>query len=74
MRGLVDAAGRLPQPTMAEQLAVSIADRLPGVVVVVLGQRGVLGLAWVVGVPLRVVGAVGRMFVRSPGLSSERRA
>ncbi len=59
---------------MLEQLAVSLADRLPGVVVRVLGMRGVLGLAWVAVVPIRLVGAVGRLFGRFAGVLAESRA
>lgn len=58
MTALVDAAGPLPQPTLTQQLAVSMADRMPGVLVRVLGVRGMLGLAWGIAAPLRVVGAV----------------
>lgn len=67
---LVDAHGPLAQPSLTEQLAVSMADRLPGWVVAAMGVPGMRGLAWIVAAPLRVVGGVvGLVAVRpmSPG-------
>lgn len=58
MHALVDARGPLAQPTLTEQLAVSLADRLPGLLVRVLGARGLLSVAWLLAAPLRVAGAV----------------
>ena len=58
MHALVDARGPLAQPTLTEQLAVSLADRLPGPLVRLLGVRGLLVSAWLVAAPLRCAGAV----------------
>ncbi|MFG0260073.1 MAG: hypothetical protein ACF8LK_06940 [Phycisphaerales bacterium JB041] len=58
MRALMDADGPLAQPTLVEQLAVSLADRLPGLLVRALGVRGLLALAWVLAAPFRLAGVV----------------
>ncbi|MFG0242912.1 MAG: hypothetical protein ACF8R9_09015 [Phycisphaerales bacterium JB054] len=58
MHALVDASGPLAQPTLVEQLAVSLADRLPGPLVRVLGVRGLRASAWLLAAPFRCAGAV----------------
>jgi hypothetical protein len=53
---LVDSEGHLPEPRLDEQLAVTIADRLPGFLVTTLGVRGLRALGWLLAAPLRLVG------------------
>ncbi len=53
---LVDSQGTLPEPRLEQQLAVHLADRLPGVLVRVLGVRGLRVAAWLFAKPLRVAG------------------
>ncbi|VAX41055.1 hypothetical protein MNBD_PLANCTO03-1990, partial [hydrothermal vent metagenome] len=53
---LIDTHGLLPEPRLEEQLAVHLADRLPGFLIRLLGTRGCRMLAWFLAVPLRLVG------------------
>lgn len=53
---LIDTQGRLPEPRLEEQLAITLADRFPGVFVRLLGVRGFRALAWLLAAPLRLVG------------------
>ncbi len=53
---LVDSEGPLPEPRLEQQLAVNLADRLPGVAVRVLGVRGLCVLGWLAALPFRLVG------------------
>lgn len=53
---LADATGPLPQPRLHEQLAVTLADRLPGGLVALFGVRGLRAAAWLAALPLRLFG------------------
>lgn len=53
---LADADGALPEPRLHEQLAVTLADRLPGLLVVALGVGGLRALGRLIAMPLRLVG------------------
>ena len=74
MHALVDARGPLALPTLVEQLAVSLADRLPRPLVRVLGVRGLLSAAWLLALPFRCGGAVvGLVSGMGPGPTEARR-
>ena len=55
---LVDAQEVLPRPELTEHVAVYLADRLPGVCVVLLGVGGLKLTARLMVMPIRVVGRV----------------
>lgn len=54
-RALIDARGPLPQPTVTQQLAVAIADRLPDWAVRALGRTGLRAIATLLAAPVRLL-------------------
>ncbi|MBK7403521.1 MAG: hypothetical protein IPJ41_02520 [Phycisphaerales bacterium] len=54
------------QPLLQEQLAVTLADRLPGPLTATLGVRGLRVGAWLLALPLRLAGRAAGVLLRMP--------